>query len=189
MTTAPLTGQALRVGYQFSTGASGNADTVDGYHASATPTAGTIPVLDSSAKLPIAELPLSNNVFTFNSYSGTAVTSSGTSAADISWATITITVPACKLLIHFDAQQDSSGFVFYSLRNSSAPAGQTLIPTFDVSKGAAAAANTHNLAGWSTLNLPTAGSYTFVAQIRGDNGARTHSAYEYISMMMIAIGV
>lgn len=33
-TTAPVTGDAVRVGYQFSTGASGNADTVDGYHAS-----------------------------------------------------------------------------------------------------------------------------------------------------------
>lgn len=33
MAVAPTTGDILRVSYQFSTGASGNADTVDGYHA------------------------------------------------------------------------------------------------------------------------------------------------------------
>jgi hypothetical protein len=54
MTTAPLTGQALRVGYQFSTGASGNADTVDGIHASATPTANTIVPLNANAEFPFA---------------------------------------------------------------------------------------------------------------------------------------
>jgi hypothetical protein len=58
MTTAPLTGQALRVGYQFSTGASGNADTVDGIHASATPTANTLLSLDSNARFDQAALPL-----------------------------------------------------------------------------------------------------------------------------------
>jgi hypothetical protein len=52
MTTAPLTGQALRVGYQFSTGASGNADTVDGIHASATPTANTLLPLNPNAQFP-----------------------------------------------------------------------------------------------------------------------------------------
>jgi hypothetical protein len=56
MTTAPLTGQALRVGYQFSTGASGNADTVDGIHASATPTANQLVALDGSAHIPSAAI-------------------------------------------------------------------------------------------------------------------------------------
>ncbi|MDL2342317.1 MAG: hypothetical protein QFB87_04550 [Patescibacteria group bacterium] len=34
-TTAPVTGDVVRVNYQFSTGSSGNSDTVDGVHASA----------------------------------------------------------------------------------------------------------------------------------------------------------
>jgi hypothetical protein len=46
-TTAPFTGDILRISYQFSTGASGNADTVDGFHASTTPTAGNLLPLNS----------------------------------------------------------------------------------------------------------------------------------------------
>lgn len=46
--TAPLTGSVLRVKYQVASTASANADTLDGVHASATPTAGQIPVLDSA---------------------------------------------------------------------------------------------------------------------------------------------
>lgn len=55
-TAAPFTGDIVRVSYQFSTGASGNADTVDGIHANATPTANTILPLDSSAFLLTAAL-------------------------------------------------------------------------------------------------------------------------------------
>ena len=47
-TTAPVTGSVLVVSYLKSVTASGNADTLDGFHASSTPTAGQIPVLDSA---------------------------------------------------------------------------------------------------------------------------------------------
>lgn len=50
---APLTGDDVMVEYQFVQSVAGNADTVDGYHANVTPTANTIPVLDSNAKLPL----------------------------------------------------------------------------------------------------------------------------------------
>lgn len=53
---APLTGDVIRVEYQFVLSTSGNADTVDSYHADATPTANTIPVLDSNARMPTATL-------------------------------------------------------------------------------------------------------------------------------------
>jgi len=56
-TTAPATGSVLLVSYQKTFTTSGNADTLDGYHANATPTAGNIPVLDSSALLPAATIP------------------------------------------------------------------------------------------------------------------------------------
>lgn len=50
--TAPTTGSILRADYQLFASVAGNADTLDGYHANATPTLGQIPVLDSNAKLP-----------------------------------------------------------------------------------------------------------------------------------------
>jgi hypothetical protein len=52
--TAPVTGSVLLVSYQHLVSTSGNADTVDGYNANATPTASNIPVLDSNALLPEA---------------------------------------------------------------------------------------------------------------------------------------
>jgi hypothetical protein len=52
--TAPLTGSVLLATYRKNVTAAGNADTVDGYNANATPTANNIPVLDSDAILPTA---------------------------------------------------------------------------------------------------------------------------------------
>lgn len=46
--TAPVTGSVLRCDYQLSLSVAGNADTLDGYHANATPTVGQVPVLDSN---------------------------------------------------------------------------------------------------------------------------------------------
>lgn len=58
MVTAPATGTVLLVDYMVAANGSGNADTVDGYHANATPTASQIPVLNSSAQLPTAAIGL-----------------------------------------------------------------------------------------------------------------------------------
>jgi len=55
-TVAPVIGSVLLVTYQHTVSTTGNADTVDGYHANATPTANNIPVLDASAKIPVAAL-------------------------------------------------------------------------------------------------------------------------------------
>ena len=51
-TTAPLTGSVLLVSYQQSVTVTGNADTVDGFNASSTPTANTLLALDSDSLLP-----------------------------------------------------------------------------------------------------------------------------------------
>jgi len=51
-TTAPLTGSVLLVSYQQAVTVTGNADTVDGFNASSTPTANTLLALDSNALLP-----------------------------------------------------------------------------------------------------------------------------------------
>jgi hypothetical protein len=49
-TVAPNTGDVVRCSYQIAFGASGNADTVDGYHANATPTASQLLPLNSRAQ-------------------------------------------------------------------------------------------------------------------------------------------
>jgi len=51
--TAPVTGSVLLVSYQYAVSTAGNADTLDGYHANATPTANNIPVLNASKDLDI----------------------------------------------------------------------------------------------------------------------------------------
>lgn len=51
VTPAPLTGDNLSVQYQVRVTATGNADTVDGYHASVTPTANNLLSLDGNARI------------------------------------------------------------------------------------------------------------------------------------------
>ena len=58
-TTAPVTGSVILCTYQSAVSTAGNADTLDGYHANATPTANNIPVLDANAKLPFSASPTS----------------------------------------------------------------------------------------------------------------------------------
>lgn len=50
MTTAPLTGDLIRTNYQYNLNPASNADTVDGYHANSTPTAGVLLPLNSRAQ-------------------------------------------------------------------------------------------------------------------------------------------
>lgn len=77
ITPAPLATDNLSVQYQVRVTATGNADTVDSYHANATPTANTIPVLDGSAKLPASVMPESGTVL-FNGTTARVVTLSET---------------------------------------------------------------------------------------------------------------
>lgn len=51
---APLSGDVVSVNYQFEATSSTNSDTVDGFHASATPTANSLIALGSSGKLPVS---------------------------------------------------------------------------------------------------------------------------------------
>lgn len=61
-TTAPVTGSVLLAFYYYSNAATANADTVDGYHANATPTASQIPVLNGIAMLPGTAIPLAQGM-------------------------------------------------------------------------------------------------------------------------------
>lgn len=69
---APLTGDNVRVEYSFTSTSYGNADTVDGYNANATPTANTIPVLDSNGFMPGASVQ--NKTIRIRNINGTAST-------------------------------------------------------------------------------------------------------------------
>lgn len=57
MDEAPITGDIIDIRYQTAVTGAGNADTVDNYHANATPTANTLLPLDSNAKIPAAAIP------------------------------------------------------------------------------------------------------------------------------------
>ena len=78
---APLTGDLLTINYWYISTTTGNADTVDTYHANATPTANTIPVLDSNGMMPAASLGGSwtawTPTITANSGTFTTVSASG----------------------------------------------------------------------------------------------------------------
>lgn len=64
---APLVGDNIVVTYMSATSVTGNADTVDGFHANATPVANTILPLDSNGYLPDAAISSSTTTsFTFN---------------------------------------------------------------------------------------------------------------------------
>lgn len=75
--TAPTTGEVVKVSYQFSTGASGNADTVDGIHANATATANNLLPLNANAAFPASIIDQSS-AGAWTSYTPTITAQSGT---------------------------------------------------------------------------------------------------------------
>jgi hypothetical protein len=92
-TVAPLTGDVVKVAYQFSTGASGNADTVDGIHASATPVANQLLALNSSAQVS------SDATHVWSAIGNMSSTTITNAYQDIATATLPTTVIAHKYLI------------------------------------------------------------------------------------------
>lgn len=90
-TTAPATGNTVRINYQFSTGASGNADTVDGFHASSTATANTILPLDGNATYP--QSVVQSSTLGYVSIN-TDVTTTSTTVVALSGLSSTVTIPS-----------------------------------------------------------------------------------------------
>lgn len=74
--TAPLTGDIIRVNYQLAASTSANADTVDSFHASTTPTANTILPLDNTGHITVSVLynPVKFSVYRSAAYSVIATT-------------------------------------------------------------------------------------------------------------------
>ena len=95
---APLTGDDLKIQYQVRTVATGNADTLDGYHANATPIPNNIPVLDSAGLM----LGRSINLNTAQSLGGFSTFAfSSASFIDVTGSSVSLTIPdgVTKLLI------------------------------------------------------------------------------------------
>ena len=93
MGDAPLTGDDIMVNYHYVQSVYGNADTVDGIHASTTPVANQLLALDTNGKHAKSTVYGSGNIVeTLLGASGFNTTS--TSYVDITGATITITTSA-----------------------------------------------------------------------------------------------
>lgn len=94
--SAPASSTNILIAYQIQSAAANNADTVDNYHANATPTASNLLPLDSNAQFPVATIPnssissaklASNAVETAKILDG-AVT--GAKMADTGWVAVTM---------------------------------------------------------------------------------------------------
>jgi hypothetical protein len=118
--TAPATGDIVRVNYQFSTGASGNADTVDGIHASSTATANMLMPLNASAKMPVDVLgtgALTASVATSQTTTSTAYADLATVGPSV---TVTIGANGLALVIVGADQLDGTGYCVTSFVASGA---------------------------------------------------------------------
>lgn len=173
---APSTGDTVVVSYQYTLGLAGNADTVDGFNASSTPTAGTLMPLDSGAKVPIETL--SSTIIGSNSTS-TAVNSITTTFVTIISLTVTITAAmvasgrklklrgyCCQINSTVDTDRADlaieEGGTFHTIVYNR---------TGTSANGWAAFAETR------PLTMPSAGSHTFTMQVKRGIGSGTLAAY------------
>jgi hypothetical protein len=93
MVTAPVTGDVLRIDYQYNLNPSSNADTVDGIHANTTATGGQLYPLNSNAKISSGTIEASGNIQS-TTLSGAAFTTTSTSYTDYTSLSVTITTSA-----------------------------------------------------------------------------------------------
>lgn len=104
MSDAPLTGDNIIINYQFNLNPSSNADTVDGIHASSTPTANQLLALDSNAKVPTSTLPY-GRITNFGSVSVAAINASSS-------VNTTVTFP--------NAEPNTNYYIFVQISSSGA---------------------------------------------------------------------
>lgn len=169
MSDAPLTGDDIMIEYEFVASVSGNADTVDGYHASSTPTAGAIPVLDSQARIPdsLAKVTLGR--------SDRVATMSGFSAeTDITSVAVTMPTTTRDVEVELTIPQiySSVGSDRFSIKLFE---GATLIQQFYTNAGS-------TTGGWSGVvkvqkTAPAAGAVTYKATVTRDTGTGTLTLY------------
>lgn len=140
MGDAPLTGDDIMVNYHYVQSVYGNADTLDGYHASATPAANTIPVLDGNGNLPgsswtsytatINNLPVSSKTTRYNII-GKTVNLTGSmvvSGAATGLVSVNLPVAAASQSVYYtgSAWSVSTGTALFSGVSQIAPGGTTV---------------------------------------------------------------
>lgn len=150
----------------------GNADTVDGYHASATPTANTIPVLNASGKLPASTS--SDRTLAYSALSGGPTTFAAYAGNQLS---ITITTDGTEYVW-------LRAYVGHGSTNAS-----TNFAEIKVLEGATTVAIGSGAVGWPGLDgmsgqsiiseriQPTAGTHTYTLSIASARNNTTHSIY------------
>lgn len=156
MTTAPVTGDIIRVNYMTGIFGSGNADTVDGIHASTTPESGNLYPLNSNLQFP-------NNVIGTNEigYAEVSTSQTGiTALTDLTGLSVTVTVPTLtagkKVIIEGWVPQ-----IYSTVATDRAD--------FAIREGSTGLAYAYNAApstGWGGATVkcrisPTAGSHTY----------------------------
>jgi len=110
---APSVGDDIQVGYSSAATGSGNADTIDNFHASVTPTAGMILPLNASAQIASSVIDFSTSSL-IKSSASTSVNTASTTPVDIGNMTQpTITVPSSGKVIIM-------GTIFLLLLNTTA---------------------------------------------------------------------
>lgn len=166
---APIVGDIITVEYQTVASVSGNADTVDGYHAaSATP--GTIPVRDSLGAVPYAYTGDNARVVANNAEN------TYTSASPVTRLTATMTnAPAGDYVISYRAALRPSGGGNYSIDTTSTSTGTFSATTTGV-HGSDADYNTGKYAfrnGIAMLKNHPGGSFDVVIKAASESGAVT----------------
>lgn len=179
-TTAPLTGDVVRTSYQYTTGASGNADTVDGFHASSTAAASRLLPLDSNATFPqsVIQTGLLGYSEITSIQTSTDTSGNGTSIG----LGVTVTVPTLptgrrvKITVHSPAVYNNTlnQFARLVLWQGVIASGTQL--RFTQNKMAAATIDSAITMVHFTPANPTPGSYTFNVALSAVGGG-TASVY------------
>lgn len=101
---APAVGDNLRVQYQVRVAATGNADTLDGFHASITGEANSVPVLNNNGALPTSTIPgYANDIYETATSSSSLTIPEGWGSLGLS-VNITTTVPNQNVLITMEGR-------------------------------------------------------------------------------------
>lgn len=176
MSDAPLTGDDIMVSYQYTYGVTANADTVDGFNASSTPTANTILPLNSSGKITVDAFGTgASNSEAVGASSTTTSTSYTATLADTIVTSVTVVIGANGLaLVNIGGFAVNSGANINTI--SVAASGTNTIASSD-NRAFQTVGTSGTQAGiptlWTGLNP---GSTTFTLQYKVSAGTGTFAA-------------
>lgn len=180
--TAPATGDIVEVAYQYNLNPSGNADTVDGIHASTTPTANQLMPLNAAALLD----PRALNFNASQVITGGGISTTSTSYVDVTGMSTTVTIPTGVTKLA----------VFGSIRMQSQAAGTTdmfarvVVGSVNTMDTVQTATNTYEggTAAIHDVITVTPGTYTAKVQFRVSAAITCNVSGSYTKVFLIPIG-